>query len=121
MRTKKIHVPIYEFDVTLYQLEDIEDLDNITKALRKIDLEEIIPEITENMTNEVLEGGITCFNGGARLAVTVLYPTQNPVFYEATLDHEKRHIVDDVLEWTGVNDHEAAAYLSGWLTTKFKV
>lgn len=121
MRIKKINVPIYEFEIMLYQLEDIEDADAITKALKKVGLTDMVPEVTENLTNEVVEGGFTCFNGPAKLLIVVLYPTDGGDIYVATLDHEKRHCVDNMLEWVGVNDHEAAAYLSGWLTTKFKV
>lgn len=121
MRTKKIHIPIYEFDVIIYQLEDVEDADAIAKALRKLNINEMVQEVTDNLTDEVLEGGFTCFNGPSKLSVVVLYPTEDAEVYEATLDHEKRHCVDNMLEWVGVNDHEAAAYLSGWLTTKFKV
>lgn len=121
MRTKKIHIPIYEFDVIIYQLEDVEDADAITKALRKLNITEMIQEVTDNLMDEVLEGGFTCFNGPAKLSVVVFYPTEDASVYEATVDHEKRHVVDNTLEWVGVNDHEAAAYLSGWLTTKFKV
>lgn len=121
MRTKKIHIPIYEFDVVLYQLEDVEDADAITKALRRFNITEMIQEVTDNLSDEVLEGGFTCFNGPAKLSVVVLYPTEYGDTYEATLDHEKRHVVDRILEWVGVNDYEAAAYLSGWLTTKFKI
>lgn len=121
MRTKKIHVPIYEFDVIIYQLEDVEDAEAIAKALKKLNVTEMIPEVVGNLTDEVLEGGFTCFNGPAKLSVVVFYPTEDATVYEATVDHEKRHVVDNMLEWVGVNDHEAAAYLSGWLTTKFKV
>lgn len=122
MRTKKIHIPIYEYDVLLVQVDDVEGADSIQRALRRYNLgPDIMAEIIENITNEVDGGGITCFNTGYKMAITVLYPCTDADFYEATVDHEKRHIVDDVLEHCGVNDKEAAAYLSGWLTTKFKV
>jgi hypothetical protein len=121
MRTKKIHIPIYEFDVILYQLEDANDVGPIAKALKRLNITEMIQEVTDNLTDEVIEGGFTCFNGPAKLAVVVLYPTEYGEMYESTLDHEKRHVVDHVLDWVGVHDYEAAAYLSGWLTTKFKV
>ena len=120
MRTKKIHIPIYEYDVFMYQVEDVEDVDAITRALKKFRLFEILEEVTDNITDEVDGGAVTCFNAGAKLAVCVFYPCADPVFYEATLDHEKRHVVDDIMEHCSVNDKEAAAYLSGWLTTKFK-
>lgn len=121
MRTKKIHIPIYEFDVIMYQLEDVNDVGSIAKALKRLNITEMIQEVTDNLTDEVIEGGFTCFNGPAKLAVVVLYPTEYGEMYESTLDHEKRHVVDHVLDWVGVHDYEAAAYLSGWLTTKFKV
>lgn len=122
MRTKKIHIPIYEYDVLLVQVDDVEDADSIQRALRRYSLgPDIMAEIIENITDEVDGGAITCFNAGAKLAVCVFYPCSDPVFYEATLDHEKRHVVDDILEHCNVNDKEAAAYLSGWLTTKFKI
>lgn len=122
MLTKKIHIPIYEYDVFLVQVEDVEDADAITRTLKKYNLGvDIMTEIVDNITNEVEGGGITCFHAGYKTAVTVLYPCADADFYDATLDHEKRHIVDDILEHCGVNDKEAAAYLSGWLTTKFKV
>lgn len=121
MRTKKIHIPIYEFDVFLIQLEDVEDADAITRELKKFKLVEMIQETVENLTDEVIEGGYTCFNGAAKEAVVVLYPTEHAEIYESTLDHEKRHVVDNILNWVGVHDYEAAAHLSGWLTTKFKI
>ena len=121
MRTKKIHIPIYEFDVIIYQLEDVNDVNPISKALKRLNITEMIQEVTDNLTAEVIEGGFTCFNGPAKLAVVVLYPTEYGDIYKSTLDHEKRHVVDHVLDWVGVHDYEAAAYLSGWLTTRFKV
>lgn len=121
MRTKKIHVPIYEYDVFIYQIEDVEDADAITRVLKKFKIFDLIEEITNNIIDEVNGGAVTCFNAGAKIAVCVFYPDDDAVFYEATLDHEKRHVVDDILEHCNVNDKEAAAYLSGWLTTKFKV
>lgn len=121
MRTKKIHIPIYEYDVFMYQIEDVEDADAITRVLKKFNIVELIEEVTTNIVDEVEGGAITCFNAGAKIAVCIFYTCDDPVFYEATLDHEKRHVVDDILDHCRVNDKEAAAYLSGWLTTKFKV
>ena len=120
MRTNKIHVPIYEYDVFMYQIEDVEDADAITRVLKKLDAQEIIEEVTSNITDEVQGGAITCFNAGRKIALCVFYPESDATYYEMTLDHEKRHVVDDILEHCNVNDKEAAAYLSGWLTTKFK-
>ena len=71
MRTKKIHVPIYEFDVIIYQLEDANEVAPITRALKRLNITEMIQEVTENLTDEVIEGGFTCFNGPAKLAVVV--------------------------------------------------
>lgn len=121
MRTKKIHIPIYEFDVFMYQIEDVEDADAITRVLKKFKIFDVIEEIMTNIIAEVEGGAITCFNPGAKEAVCVFYPDPNATYYEMTRDHEKRHIVDYILEHCNVNDKEAAAYLSGWLTTKFKV
>ena len=121
MRTKKIHIPIYEYDVFMYQIEDIEDADAITRVLKKFHIHELIEEVTTNVTDEVNGGAVTCFNAGAKIAVCIFYPDSDATYYEATLDHEKRHVVDDIMEHCRVDDKEAAAYLSGWLTTKFKV
>lgn len=120
MRTKKIHVPIYEYDVFMYQIEDVEDADAITRVLKKFKIFDVIEEVTSNVTDEVEGGAITCFNPGEKTAVCVFYPESDATYYEMTLDHEKRHIVDHILEHCDVHDMEAAAYLSGWLTTKFK-
>lgn len=122
MKTKKIHIPIYEYDVLLIQIEDLEDAEFIPRTLKRCRVDSsIIDEVLSNVEDEVEGGGLTMFNGGGKMAISILYPCDDAEFYEATLDHEKRHIVDDVLEHCGVNDKEAAAYLSGWLTTKFKV
>lgn len=121
MRTNKIHVPIYEYDVLMYQIEDVEDADAITRVLKKLDAHEIIEEVTTNITDEAEGGAITCFNPGRKMMVCVFYPETDDTYREMTLDHEKRHVVDDILEHCNVNDKEAAAYLSGWLTTKFKI
>lgn len=120
MRTNKIHVPIYEYDVFMYQIEDVEDADAITRVLKKFKIDDVIEEVTTNITDEAEGGAITCFNPGEKTAVCVFYPESDATYYEMTLDHEKRHVVDDILEHCNVNDKEAAAYLSGWLTTKFK-
>lgn len=121
MRSKKINIPIYNYDVFLYQIEDVEDVDAITKVIKRFRINEILEEVTTNIIDEVDGGALTCFNAGTSTAVVIFYPCSDAETRESVLDHEKRHVVDDILERCGVNDKEAAAYLSGWLTTKFKV
>jgi hypothetical protein len=121
MRSKKFNVPIYNYDIFMYQIETVEDVDAITRVIKKFHIDEIIDEVTTNIIDEVDGGALTCFNAGTSTAVVIFYPCSDPETWESVLDHEKRHIVDDILERCGVNDKEAAAYLSGWMTTKFKI
>lgn len=121
MISKKIWVPIYSYRIWYVEVEGPEDLPKLLRFAKRIHLgEENIKEIKERVQRRD-EGGATTFHRKSDCTlIVILYPQPTVYRREECMSHEKRHCEDYILEHLGINNHEAAAYLAGWLDLQFR-
>lgn len=121
MIKRSFNIPIYNFDVFFVEVEGKEDVTPLRRLLRKQGLsDEIEGEILSAVEEGSFDGGWTLSALGRRLFYVILLPMSSEESRVNVLNHEKRHIEDDLLEYCGVDDKEAAAYLAGYLSLKLR-
>ena len=121
MITMSFHVPIYNIDVKLVQLEstkDIEKLESLNKWI-KFPPEEFT-DIKECLKKGYVNGGDTWRNLNARKILIDFFPFTSKTIKTEVFYHEKRHLEDRILEHAEVHDIESAALLAGFLGVKFE-
>lgn len=121
MIKSKFHIPIYDVDVAMVQIEDSNDKEPIRKLLNSIGArEEDIQTTLENIENESTNGGDTYRCLEARKITVVFFPFTDTDNKTNIFDHEKRHVEDRILEYFSVQDAESAALLAGYLGVQFR-
>lgn len=116
MKNKKIDIPIYDFRLDLLEVEGSDDVALLTKFFKGVRLDdEISLEILDAVKNGDVDGGWTISNFGLKRILVVLLKMRSEEQRRKVLAHEKRHVEDDILEHSGINDKEAAGYLAGYL------
>lgn len=117
----KFHVPIYDIDITMVQIENSNDKEPIRKLLNSIKArEEDVQTTLDNIENESTNGGDTYRCLEARRITVVFFPFTNSDERINIFDHEKRHVEDRILEYFSVQDNESAALLAGYLGVQFR-
>lgn len=114
MRQFSFEIPIYRWQLKVILIDGKEDLDKATKlaaALHFPDKDDFLSQIK----NKSFDGGKTYTNRSARVVVMVVFPQSSGNSLVNTVNHEKRHIIDDILEWHEIKDKEAAGYLDGYV------
>lgn len=120
MKTMIFHVPIYEIDVMLVQIEDKSDADKLEKPCKWIKLNpDEYEELKENVKRGCFNGGDTWRNLTIRKFMIDFLPFSTKGRKTEVYNHEKRHLEDRILEHACVNDIEASALLAGFLGVKF--
>ena len=123
MRINTFEIPLYEVDVTLIQLESTDDVSTgnvLNQLLTKENVpSESIEKIFEYIDRGFHDGGDTFTCMSQRKALVLFYKITNETDYYKVYDHEKRHLTDRILEYFGIDDHESAAMLAGFLGVKF--
>lgn len=123
MRITTFQIPLYEVDVTLIQLESTDDVSTenvLNQLLTKENVpSESIEKIFEYIDRGFHDGGDTFTCMSSRKALVLFYKMTNETDYYKVYDHEKRHLTDRILEYFGIDDHESAAMLAGFLGVKF--
>jgi len=119
MKSRTFNIPIYDFKVTLVEVESKEDTKTILPILKSVHAD---PENIENelkyIEEGVIDGAGTYSNLDMKKFVVVLHPTSSKLMRLEILGHEKRHIEDYILQKCHIIDIEASAYLAGYLTKK---
>lgn len=112
-------VPIFEFEVTMVEIESSKDADLVTPIFQKVKMaqEDIVSEI-DTIRKGCFNGGNTYRNTHLRKFVVVLYPFTSQRARINVISHEKRHVEDRILEHCLIDDMETAAYLAGFLSEK---
>lgn len=119
MKVKSFTIPIYDYRVTLVEIESKEDKDKFIPVFKRIGPnKEDFEEELSNLDDGLYNGGMTYTNTSIKTFMIILYPMKSKKKRLGVLGHEKRHIEDRLLEHCQVNDIEAAAYLAGFLTEK---
>lgn len=117
MIKKRFNVPIYCFDCVFLEIESRDDVEALTKELKRLRItNEIMEEVSTACVEGDVDGGWTISNFGRRIICVILLPMRNADQRLSVLNHEKRHVVDDILNHCGVDDKEAAAYLDGYVS-----
>ena len=119
MRRIDFKVPIYDWDITVATIYDCNDYNSVKSLLEEIDAEPTGKEwVLNNVEKEAINGGDTWYDTGIRKIVCIIFKWTEPIEFWTVLNHEKRHMVDRIMEHHGINDTESAAYLDGYLTTQ---
>ena len=119
MKKHNFNVPLYDYDVTLIQVESNEDKSSVVSFLKKAKLDEYIKGCEEYIDKGYSDGAETYYNRSIKKIICVFYLLTNEESCENVYSHEKRHIEDRILEHCSVNDIEASAYLAGFLGVQF--
>lgn len=120
MKKLKFAVPLYDINITLVQVESPDDADEVKVCCEEI---ELLPEDTtatlEFIRHDKCDGGDTWRNFDKGQMFVIFYRMTNGRVKRNRYGHEKRHVEDRILQWCGVDDIEAAAYLAGFLSEYF--
>lgn len=118
MRQIQFRVPIYEWNVTVITLYGRKDIKTISKFMKVKDFSpEEIKSTTDELIRDSVGGGRAYTSYDKKDAIIIIFPYENDASFYSTLNHEKRHLIDDILEFHGINDKEAAAHLDGFVST----
>ena len=121
MKKFKFAVPLYDIDVTLVQVEGVDDADGVKECCEEIGLlAEDTDAVLDFVKSDKADGADTFRNFDKGQMLVVFYRMTSGRVKANRYGHEKRHVEDRILEWCGVNDIESAAYLAGFLSEQFK-
>lgn len=117
MKQIKFNIPLYDFDVMYLQVESPMDAEILRQEMSDFGCpEDDIDDEVGNLLNGRYNGGDTFRNMRQKKFLIVILPCTREKERRKVVGHEKRHIEDRILEHCAVNDIEAAAYLSGYLS-----
>ena len=117
MKKTEFNIPIYDFDVTILEVESKEDKAEVNTILSNfIPDRESIDKVLGYIEDGSMNGGDTFRNMLYKKFVVVLYPFKDIETRREIISHEKRHIEDRLLEYCGISDIEASAYLAGYIS-----
>lgn len=117
MKLKRIKVPIYDFRITVIEVESPSDSSEVEFQLKRFRLEKSkIDEIKYAINNDWRNGGDTFRNTDSRIICVLIYKCTNQTIRRNIINHEKRHVVDRILEWASIDDIESAAFLDGYIS-----
>lgn len=120
MKKLRFNIPLYDFDVTLIQVEEKGDVDGTLSVMRSIKCpQEYLDSVKDYIERGCFGGGDTFYNFDMRSMVVVFYNFKTDLSRWEVYSHEKRHIEDRVLQHTRVDDIESAGLLAGFLGRKF--
>lgn len=119
MKKHNFNVPLYDYDVTLIQVESNEDKSSVISFLKKAKLDEYIEGCSKYVADGYTNGGETYYNRSIKQVICIFYIMTSDEYRENVYSHEKRHVEDRILEHCSVNDMEASAYLAGFLGVQF--
>lgn len=117
MKKKTFTIPIYDFEVTFIEVESKNDKEQVVELMTLFDCNiDDIRELERYVDNEYMNGGDTFRDMRKKRFLVVLSPCESEEKRREIINHEKRHVEDRLLEWVGVHDIEASAYLAGYLS-----
>lgn len=117
MKIKHVKVDVYRWKVDVIELSNKDTFDDVQKVIQKYKLgKEITDTIKKEMKENCRDGGYTFTKYGKWQSVIFLYKMSSKKIRRNILNHEKRHVEDDIVQYLGINDKEAVAYLAGYLS-----
>jgi hypothetical protein len=116
MKITRFKVPIYGFKIIFVEFEGKQDVEKCAKLFKQEKIPQYrIDETTKDLTNEVLDGGVTDTSVTEFKIVLSIYPCSSERDRRNVIAHECRHAADRILKACSVDDLEAAAWLQGYL------
>lgn len=116
MRRIDFQVPIYDWKISIVTILNKYCYNDLCSLLDKFDVEDSMKTaILKEVKADSFNGGKTLTRKGTREVVVILFPWKTELDFIRTLNHEKRHVIDDIVEWHDL-DFEAAAYLDGYIS-----
>jgi hypothetical protein len=110
-------IPIYDYTVDWVNIDNKEDYKYIDKIANRYKIEKDYKEaIINNIKTEQIDGGETYRNLESRRFFILIYECKNKSIQFNIINHEKRHLVDRIMEHCDINDIEASAYLDGYIS-----
>lgn len=120
MKKITFEIPLYYINVTLIQIDDENDIDEIIVECEEMKIGEEEQDVIKDYINRgSTNGGDTYRNLDLCKFLVIFYPFTSEKMRYNVLSHEKRHIEDRILQWASVDDIESAALLAGFLGEKF--
>lgn len=117
MKKTEFYIPIYDFDVTIIEVESKDDKSEVNNILSDLTSnKEIIDETLGYIEDGSMNRGDTFRNMLYRKFVVVLYPFKDIETRREVINHKKQHIEDRILEYCDISDIEASAYLAGYIS-----
>lgn len=117
MKKIKVKIPMYDYDVTWLEIENVQDKDKAFQEMKNLKCnKEDMDEVVENIERECMNGGSTFRNLDMKQFLVIIHPCKNEQARRMVVNHEKRHIEDRILQHCEIDDIEAAAYLAGYLS-----
>lgn len=117
MKKSTFKVPIYNFDITVIQVESSADKEAVVKEFKKMRIpEDTYQNSLETIESGYMNGGDTFRNMLIKRFLIIIYPCSSETVRREIIGHEKRHIEDRILEYLEIDDIEASAYLAGYLS-----
>lgn len=118
MIVKRIKIPIFKYNLTLIEVEEHEDYKIIGKELKRFKLsDEYYNEVIRN-TRYSYDGAITFSNCSIMQIVVIIYKSSSEKNRIENINHEKRHVVDDIVASLEIKDKETPAYIDGYISSK---
>lgn len=119
MKVKQTKVPYYKWRVITILVENYEDKPALIKKMHSLRMREEDVENISTMMDDEANGGAVChYNLGKLISIIIVFPHKDIPTLVSTLIHEGRHAADKIIETTGIEGYESAAYLTEYVTFK---
>lgn len=119
MRKIKFNIGIYNWDITVIDVEEYNRLtvSRLKKFLQDLDMNnDSIDYVLEFAKDGMFNGGYHNINKYTLESLIVIYPQENKKMWFNTMNHEKRHLIDSILNLYNIHDDEASACLDGYVS-----
>lgn len=114
MIRQQLYIEKYDWWVYVYYAVDAYYINEIMWMLYRIKCpQEFMWQAWENMSANRLNQGLTYSNYRRRETVMVIGLASSPAEYENSIQHELRHLVDNIVEALNLRPGEPPGYLTG--------
>lgn len=117
MRRIDFTIPIYDWEVSVVTTLGSEDSSALVEVLNSIEAEPCAVEQTRRCLEQgAKDGGDMWYDTDRKKAFIHLYRWSTEGDFWETINHEKRHLIDRIMQHHRISDTEAAAYLDGYVS-----
>lgn len=114
MIRQEVYIERYDWVVHVYYAVDAYYINEIMGRLLEIDCpNKFLQQAYDNMRANKLNRGLTYSNYRRRETVMVIGLASSPAEYENSIQHELRHLVDNIVDAIGLEPGEPPGYLTG--------